>query len=69
MIDSATGLSIDPPTACSMRNATSQPSPGARLHNSEPRVKSASPVWKTRRRPNRSASDPDSISRLAITTV
>jgi hypothetical protein len=27
MIDIAIGLSIDPPTACSIRNATSQPSP------------------------------------------
>ena len=69
MMDSATGLSIDPPTACSMRNATRAPSPGAMLHSSEPRVNSASPIWKTRRRPNRSASDPASISRLAITTV
>ena len=69
MMASATGFSIDPPTACSIRNATSQPSPGARLHSSEPTVNSASPAWKTRRRPSRSANEPDSISRLASTTV
>ena len=69
MIASATGLSIDPPTAWSIRNPTSQPSPGARLHSSEPSVNSASPAWNTRRRPSRSAREPDSISRLASTTV
>ena len=36
MIDIATGLSIDPPTACTIRNATSAPRLGARLHSSEP---------------------------------
>ena len=35
MIDMATGLSIEPPTACSMRAAISQPSVGARLHSSD----------------------------------
>jgi hypothetical protein len=64
----ATGLSIDPPTACSARNAISQPSPGARLQASEPSVNTASPTWKTRRRPTRSAVDPESISRPAITS-
>jgi hypothetical protein len=44
MIDMATGLSMDPPMACSMRNATSQPRPGARLQSSEPAVNSARPV-------------------------
>ena len=68
MIDIATGLSIDPPTACSIRNATSQPSPGATLHSSEPSVNTASPAWKVRRRPTRSAVEPDSISRLASTS-
>ena len=69
MIDIATGLSIEPPTACSIRNATSQPRLGARLHSSEPSVKTARPVWKIRRRPTRSAVEPDSISRLASTSV
>src|SRR5215813_4692208 len=33
MMDKATGLSIDPPMACTARNAISQPRPGARLHS------------------------------------
>ena len=69
MIDMATGFSIEPPMAWSIRNATSQPRPGARLHSSEPRVNMARPVWKVRRRPIRSAVEPDSISRLASTSV
>ena len=69
MIDIATGLSIEPPTACSARKATSQPSEGATEHSAEARVNSTRPTWKTRRRPSRSAVDPDSISRLAITSV
>ena len=69
MIDIATGLSIDPPTACSPRKAISHPSDGARLQASDPSENSASPAWKTRRRPKRSASEPDSISRHAITRV
>ena len=69
MIDIATGLSIEPPMAWIIRNATSQPRPGATLHSSDPSVKMASPVWKVRRRPTRSAVEPDSISRLASTSV
>ena len=69
MIDIATGFSIEPPTACSIRKAISQPRLGAALHSSEPSVNSTSPVWKTRRRPSRSPIDPDSISRLASTSV
>ncbi len=69
MMDIATGLSMDPPTACTMRNAISQPRLGARLHSPEPTVKTARPTWKTRRRPTRSAVAPDSISRLARTSV
>ncbi len=68
MIDIATGLSIEPPTACTIRKATSAPRLGARLHSREPRVNSARPAWKVRRRPTRSAVDPASISRLAITS-
>jgi hypothetical protein len=64
----ATGLSMLPPTACSPRKAISQPSPGASEHASEPREKTARPVWNTRRRPIRSPSEPDSITRLAITS-
>ncbi len=69
MIDIATGLSIDPPTACTARNAISQPRPGARLHSSEPSTNSSSPVWNTRLRPIRSAIEPDSISSEASTSV
>ncbi len=69
MIDIATGLSIDPPTACSPRNAINQPRLGATLHSREPSVNRTSPSWNTCRRPNRSALDPDSISRLASTSV
>ena len=69
MIDIATGLSIDPPTACSIRNATSQPRLGARLHSSEPTVKVASPAWNVLRRPSRSAVEPDRTRRLASTSV
>ncbi len=69
MIDMATGFSIDPPSACSIRNATSQPRPGARLHSSEPSVNRARPAWNVRRRPIRSAVEPDSIRKLASTIV
>ena len=69
MIDIATGFSIEPPTAWTIRNATSQPRPGATLHSSEPSENIARPVWKVRRLPIRSAVDPDSMSRLASTSV
>ena len=69
MIDIATGLSIEPPTAWTIRNAISQPRLGARLHSNEPRVKSTSPAWKIRRRPRRSPVAPARISRLASTSV
>ena len=39
MIDIATGFSMEPPTAWSIRKTTSQPSPGAMLHSSEPAEK------------------------------
>src|ERR1700729_1019992 len=68
MIDIAPGLSIDPPTACTARNATRAPRLGARLQASEPIVNTARPIWKIIRRPTRSATDPDSISREAITS-
>ncbi|GAA3080167.1 hypothetical protein GCM10020000_77510 [Streptomyces olivoverticillatus] len=69
MIDMATGLSMEPPTACTMRKAISHPSPGARLHSTEPAVNSTSPAWKVRRRPSRSAVEPASISSEARTSV
>ena len=69
MIDSATGLSIDPPIAWSTRAATSVSSVGARAHSSDPSENNVSPSWKIRRRPSRSPVEPDSISRLAIVSV
>ncbi len=69
MIDMATGLSIEPPTACTMRNTTSQFRSGASEHSSEPRVKATRPAMNTRLRPIRSAVDPASISSEASTSV
>ena len=68
-IDKATGLSIEPPTACSIRKMISVPVFGAMLHNSDPRLKVARPIWKILRRPTRSAVEPASIKRLASTRV
>src|SRR5579863_4304924 len=69
MIDSATGLSMDPPSACRARKATSAVTLVARLQSSDPAVNTARPVWNTRRRPKRSPIDPEAISRLPITSV
>ena len=69
MIDMATGLSIDPPTAWTMRKTISSVRLGARLHSSEPAAKVSSPMTKVRRRPSRSAVEPESMSRLASTRV
>ena len=44
MIDIATGLSIDPPTACSPRKAIRNPSDGARLQANDPSENTASPI-------------------------
>ena len=46
MIDTATGLSIEPPAACSTRNAISQPRLGATEHSADPAVNTASPTGK-----------------------
>jgi hypothetical protein len=69
MMDIATGLSIEPPLACSMRNATRVAVVGARLQSSEPSPNTPRPIWKVRRRPKRSAVEPDRSSRHATTTV
>ena len=69
MIDIATGLSMLPPTAWTIRNAISQPRPGARLHSNDPSVKTTRPVWNVRRRPIRSPVEPESSNRLASTNV
>ena len=44
MIDIATGLSIEPPIACSTRAAISVPRLGATAHSSEPSENSARPT-------------------------
>jgi len=49
-LDSARGLSIDPPIACHARNATSQRWPGARLHSGEQTVNTTGPAWNVLRR-------------------
>ena len=67
-IDSETGVSIDPPSACTMRRTTSDPVFGARLHSSDPALKPNSPIMNSRLRPSRSAIDPASSSRLAMTS-
>ena len=65
----ATGFSMLPPIACSIRKAISQPSAGATEQSAEPTVKTPSPTWKVRLRPSRSPVDPASIKRQAITSV
>ena len=69
MMATATGLTIAPPTACRTRNATSSPTLGAAPHSSDPSKKIVRPVTKTRLRPSRSAKEPASMSRAAITSV
>ncbi len=69
MIDMATGFSIEPPTACTIRKTTSIARSGAALQSAEAVANVTSPVTKVRRRPNRSAVEPDTISRLASTRV
>src|SRR6202012_1140540 len=60
IIDSATRLSIEPPTACRPWKAISHPTLGARPHSRELRENSDSPSWKIRLRPKRSAISQDS---------
>ena len=69
MIDMATGFSIEPPIAWTMRKTMSAPRLGARLQSSEPDAKMHSPMTKVRRRPRRSAVEPEIIRRLASTSV
>ena len=69
MIDSATGFIIEPPIPCRKRAPINASIVGARLHASEPSANSVSPIWNTRRRPNRSPVAPDSISSEASTSV
>ena len=69
MSDSATGLSIDAPNPWSALNPISCSIVDARLHSSDPTVKTPRPIWNTRLRPNRSETDPASIRKLATTSV
>ncbi len=69
MIDMATGLSIEPPTAWTMRKTISRSRLGASEHSSEPIEKTTRPAMKTRLRPMRSAVEPASISSEASTSV
>jgi hypothetical protein len=68
-MDIATGFIIEAPTACSTRKATSASTVGARLHSIDARVNTLRPATKVRLRPSRSAIEPASMSRLAMTTV
>jgi hypothetical protein len=68
MMDMATGLSIEPPMAWTIRKTISHCRLGATLQRSELRVNSESPTWKVRLRPKRSAVDPESMRKLANTT-
>ena len=69
MIDSATGFSIEPPTACMSRATMSISMLGARLHINDPNAKTVRPIWKIRLRPKRSPVAPDSIRSDARTSV
>ena len=69
MIDIATGFSMLPPMAWNMRAAMRKWTLGARLHSTDASVNSVMPVWNTRRLPMRSASDPESMRKLAMTIV
>ena len=69
MIDMATGLSIEPPTAWTNRAAISISMSGARLHSSEPIAKITSPAWNTLRRPRRSPAAPANSSNEASASV
>ena len=65
----ATGLSIDPPTACRARNAISQPRLGASQQASEPSGEDReADLEDACGGPPGPPVDPDSISRLAITS-
>jgi hypothetical protein len=69
MIDIATGFSIEPPIACSMRARIRISMLGDRLHSSEPSAKTINPIWNVRLRPNRSAVAPESSNSDASTSV
>lgn len=65
MIANATGFIIEAPTACINRAAMRTSMVGARLHSSEPSMKTVVPICRTRRRPNLSPASPPSNCRDA----
>jgi hypothetical protein len=62
------GVISAPPTPCRARAAMSQPMPGAAAHSTDATVNQANPARNTRRRPQRSLSEPASrISEASVT--
>ena len=68
-IESATGLSIAPPSAWNARAAISTPRLGAAAQSAEPITNVTRPVWNTRLRPSLSPIEPPSIRKLPSTSV
>lgn len=68
-IAKATGLSIEAPAPCTTRAATSTPADGDTAHARDAPPNTSKPNWKTLRRPKRSATAPEEISKLARTRV
>ena len=67
MIARLLGTSSAPPIPCTARAAISTPAPGAIAQATDAAVKTATPIAKTRRRPNRSpAAPPTRISAPSI---
>lgn len=69
MIDSATGVSRTPPTACSPRPTMSQRTEGARAQKEDVTANRPSPRMNAFLRPNRSASDPLASRSVPRTSV
>src|SRR5665213_3484516 len=63
------GVSRAPPTPCNIRKAISVVEPGASAQAAEATVNQMTPMVKTRRRPNRSPSDPPTRRRAASVSV
>ena len=60
MIARLAGVISAPPIPCTARAAMSHPMPGAAAHSTDARVNQPSPARNTRRRPQRSLSEPAS---------
>jgi len=60
MIARLAGVISAPPIPCTARAAMSHPMPGAAAHSTDARVNQTSPARNTRRRPQRSLSEPAS---------